>query len=70
MLNGTKVVFEVDQYDTVLSIKQKIQKREQIDMHDQILAFAGKRLQNEYTLLDYNIKKESTLYLILNCRGD
>ena len=50
--------------DTILSLKEKIYRRENIKVAHQRMVYAGKNLENKKTLYDYNINKESTIVLL------
>ena len=68
-LTGRTMTIDVEATDSITSIKEKITNREGIPATEQRLIFGGKQLENERTIADYNIQKESTLYLVLRLRG-
>jgi len=68
-LTGTVFELRVSPFETIQSIKSKVQRLEGISMSQQHLIWRSMELEDGYCLHDYGIKSGATLTLVLAMRG-
>uniref|UniRef100_T2MA76 AN1-type zinc finger and ubiquitin domain-containing protein 1 n=1 Tax=Hydra vulgaris TaxID=6087 RepID=T2MA76_HYDVU len=68
-LTGTVFELRVNPFETILSIKAKLQNLEGIPISQQHLVWHAEELEDEFCLFDYNISSGSSLQLVLAMRG-
>jgi hypothetical protein len=58
------LTLDVNPNDTINNVKVKIHGKEGIPLEQFRLIHGGKQLEGDETLYSYNIKKESTLFMV------
>jgi len=68
-LTGKTIYLNVKKNESIKKIKSQIQNKEGIPFDKQRLIFSGKQLEDEKTLNNYDVRKESVLHLLLRLQG-
>ena len=68
-LGGRTVILDVEPTDTIRSVKEKVEDETGIPPNLQRMIYSGKQLEDDKTLVDYNIKREATIHHVKRLRG-
>jgi len=68
-LTGTVFQLRVSPFETIMSVKAKIQRIEGIPIVQQHLIYQSAELEDDFCLHDYNVSDGATLKLVLAMRG-
>jgi len=68
--DGNKILLEVKSSDTILSVKERIVDKQDLQVHQQNLLFGGRSLHDSTTLADHNIEDESVVDVLVRLTGD
>ncbi|KAJ3446894.1 hypothetical protein M0812_07889 [Anaeramoeba flamelloides] len=68
-LTGKTITLNLSNFSSILELKKAIKEKEGINENEQRLLFGGKQLQDNLTLVQYNIHALSTIHLVLRLRG-
>ncbi|KAL0219679.1 hypothetical protein P9112_005332 [Eukaryota sp. TZLM1-RC] len=69
LLTGKTITLVVLPPADVRSLKQQVYEKSEIPIEQQRMVYAGKTLQDDRYLADYDIRNESTIDLLVRLRG-